>query len=108
MIGSTQESSTGFQHTTSLTVGAEVGIEAGPASAKTSVNYTNEMQLSGSIMNGTTTEQSKSLTLNLVTADHMLIWQKRTDFVVYRTAGDVMTVVNYQTADIDFTDSNPK
>jgi hypothetical protein len=108
MIGSTQESSTGFQHTTSLAVGAEVGIEAGPASAKASVNYTDEMQLSGSIMNGTTTEQSKSLSLNLVVADHMLIWQKRTDFVVYRTTGDVMTVVKYQTADIDFTDSNPK
>jgi hypothetical protein len=105
-IGTSQESSSGFQHTTSLTVGAEVGIEAGPASAKVSVSYTDEMQLSGSIVQGTETLQSESLELNLVEADRMLIWQKLTDFVVYRTAGDAMSQVTYQTADLYFTDSN--
>ena len=108
LIGTSQESSTGFQHTTSLTVGADVGIEAGPVSAKVSVSYTDEMQLSGSISSGTDTQASETLSLNLVVADRMLIWQKQTDFVVYRTAGDAMSQVTYQTADIYFTDSNPK
>lgn len=106
LIGTSQQSSSGFQHTTSLTVGAEVGIEAGPVSAKVSVSYTDEMQLSGSISSGTDTQASETLALNLVKADRMLIWQKQTDFVVYRTAGDAMSQVTYQTADIYFTDSN--
>lgn len=106
MIGTSQESSSGFQHTTSLTVGAEVGIEAGPASAKASVSYTDEMQLSGSVTYGTDTEQTKSLSLNLEDAERTLIWQKQTDFVLYHTAGDELRRVRYQMADLLFTNSN--
>lgn len=108
LVGSTQESSSGFQDTTSVTVGAEVGIEAGPVSANVSVSYTKEMQLTGSTSSGTETRQSKDLSIVVPKAERVLIWQKATDFVIYRTAGDRMSSVEYQTDDIVFSDSNPK
>lgn len=106
-LGSTQESSSGFQHTTSLTVGADAGIEAGPVSAKISVSYTDEMQLSTSTVAGTATQATEGLSIPVSKADRTLVWQNRTEFVLYRTAGDVMSSVAYQTRDLAFSDSNP-
>ncbi|MHA7271312.1 Vps62-related protein [Arthrobacter sp. HLT1-20] len=107
-VGSSQSSSTGFQHTTSLEVGAEVGIEVGSYSAKASVKYTDEMQLSGSISTTTDSQTTTSLTTPIPKADIAQLWQRLTDFVVYRTSGNVMSVVTFETSDSHVTDSNPK
>lgn len=106
-VGTSQEQSSGFQNTTSITVGADVGIEAGGASAHMSVSYTDEMQISGSTTTGSSTEVSQSLTLNLPVAAHVLLWQKAVNFVSYRTDGTSLSQATYQTTEIDFTDSNP-
>lgn len=105
-IGTSTEASNGFQNTTSLTVGADVGIEAGPVSTKMSVSYTREMQVSANTSIGHSTQTSTTVELNLEAAKRILIWQKQTDFVAYRTTGDALSQVMYQTADIYFTDSN--
>ncbi|WP_026555044.1 Vps62-related protein [Arthrobacter sp. 35W] len=98
-IGTSTGSSTGFQHTTSLEVGAEAGIEAGPFSAKVSVTYNDEMQVSGSTSTSTDTQQTVSKSVNLPDANEVQFWQKQTDFVVYRTAGDVMSIVTFEMHD---------
>lgn len=109
-IGTSKSESSGFQNTTSVTVGADVGIEAGDAggfSAHMSVSYTNEMQVSGSVTQGTDTSATQTLTLNLPVAKRVLVWQKTVEFATYRTNGQILAMAKFQTSELDFTDSNP-
>jgi hypothetical protein len=97
-MGTSQDSSTGFENTTSITVGAECGVEAGDAggfSSKISVSYTNEMTVSGSTSSGSSTSVTEQVDLNLPHSNRVLIWQKCADIVLYNNKGVILSTVTY-------------
>jgi hypothetical protein len=105
-VGTSTQVSKSFQETNSVTVGADVGIEAGEKggfSAHMSVSYNHEMQVAGSQEAGTSTESSESLTLNLPVSLRVLVWQKTVEFVTYRTNGQVLNKAPFQTSEITMT-----
>ncbi|WP_028278541.1 Vps62-related protein [Arthrobacter sp. H5] len=87
LVGTSLDKSEGFQNTTSLTVGAETGVEAGGFSAKLSVSYTNEMQVSSETTEGHKTEVSTAVDIDLPRHRHIYLWQARAYITVYRTKG---------------------
>lgn len=106
VVGTSSAVSKSFQETNSVTVGADVGIEAGEKggfSAHMSVSYTHEMQIAESSQAGTNTEISESLELNLPVSPRVLVWQKTVEFVTYRTNGQVLSNAPFQTTEITFT-----
>ena len=106
IVGTSSVVSKSFQETNSVTVGADVGIEAGEKggfSAHMSVSYTHEMQIAQSSQAGNNTEVSQSLKLNLPVSQRVLVWQKTVEFVTYRTNGQVLSDAPYQTTEITFT-----
>lgn len=105
MTGASRVASRGFQYTTALAVGADVGVEAGQRMA---VSYTSELQLAGTVrFGGGESHLVQTLSLNVPRAARMLIWQKSVDLVTYRTNGQPLAVARFMTSEIDFTDSNP-
>ena len=111
MTGTSAIESRGFRHTTSLTVGADVGVEAGEEgglAARLAVSFTSEMQLAGTVRTGGGQPQlMQTLSLKVPRATRMLIWQKNVDLVIYRTSGQPVAAARFMTSEIDFTDSNP-
>ena len=91
MVGTSSQKSQGFQNTTSLTVGAEVGVEADAFSASMSVSYTQEMQVSAETTEEHRTEVTRSVELNLPKARSVYLWQAYTNIVAYRTQGSTVT-----------------
>jgi hypothetical protein len=112
-VGTSSESSQGFQNTTSLTVGADVGIEADGFSAHMSVSYTHEMQVTADSKIGKTTDTTVSLTLNLPTAQQVFVWQKLADIMAYRTEGSteegptILSAATFQKNETTFSQSTP-
>lgn len=86
-VGTSKQKSQGFQNTTSLTVGAEVGVEADVFSASMSVSYTQEMQVSVATSDEHSTEVNRKVELYLPKVRRVFIWQARTNIVAYRTQG---------------------
>lgn len=105
-VGTSQDAAAAFRAATSLAVGADTGVQAAPLSPKISVSYTREMQVSPATTTGTGSRTSTRVELHLEPADRILIWQKQTDFLVYRTGGDVLSQVTYQVAELLATDSS--
>lgn len=108
-VGTSSESSKAFQETNSVTVAANVGVEAGASGgfgAHLSASYTCEMQVakSSSIRNGT--ETTEHLSLNLPPASRILLWQKTVEFVTYRTDGSSLSTASYRTSEITFSASS--
>jgi len=104
-IGTSQEQSTSVQNTTSLTIGAEVGVEAGPVSASMSVSYTNEMSVTVDTRAGSHSEVTDSIILNLPSANISQIWQRATNLEVYRTNGSTLVGASYGNSDLRVTQS---
>jgi hypothetical protein len=112
-VGTSSESSQGFQNTTSMTIGADVGVEADGFSAHMSVSYTQEMQVTANSSIGKTTETSVSLVLNLPSAQQVFVWQKLADIMAYRTEGSteegptILSAATFQKNETTFTQSTP-
>jgi len=110
-VGTSSEKSTGFQDTTSITVGADVGVDADGFSAHMSVSYTDEMQVTSQSTIGTNTEMETEVKLELPVAKHIFIWQSMASIVAYRTRGtaaegaDLLSSVDFQKNVADFTAS---
>jgi len=105
MTGTSKVESRGFQYTTALAVGADVGVEAGQ---RMSVSYTSELQLAGTVRTSDGEPLlMQTLSLNVPKAARMLIWQKSVELVAYRTNGRPVAAARFMTSEIDFTDSNP-
>lgn len=88
-VGTSSTESHGFQDTTSLTVGAETGVEAGGFSAKVSVSYTHEMQVTAETTSSHDTEIRKLVHQDLPAHHKVYLWQARVDIVAYRTEGSL-------------------
>jgi len=104
-VGTSQSSSTSVQNTTSFTVAASVGVEAGPASASVSVSYTEEMAVSVDTSAGTSTEASEIITLSIPAAPITQMWQGMTDLDIYRTDGSSLVSAVYGNTDLRMTQS---
>ncbi|HYJ83591.1 MAG TPA: hypothetical protein VEW26_12215 [Allosphingosinicella sp.] len=104
-VGTSQSSSTSVQNTTSLTVGASVGVEAGPASASLSVSYTEEMAVTVYTSAGTSSEATEIITLTLPVASITQMWQRMTDLDIYRTDGSSLVSAVYGNTDLRITQS---
>ena len=100
MIGTSTEQSTSIGNTTSLTVGAEVGVEAGPLSASVAVSYTQEMSVTTVCSAGGQTEVSEAIELAIPGASTTQIWQRVVDLCVYRTDGISLIDASYRTSDL--------
>lgn len=113
-VGTSTQKSQGFQNTTSLTVGAEVGVEADVFSASMSVSYTQEMQVSVATSDEHSTEVNRTVELNLPKARRVFIWQARTNIVAYRTQGSrdkgptVLSIAPFAKDDATFVYSGAK
>ncbi|ACL42430.1 hypothetical protein Achl_4479 (plasmid) [Pseudarthrobacter chlorophenolicus A6] len=86
-VGTTTTDSNTFQRTSSLTVGAETGVEAEGLSAKVSVSFTDEMQVSVYHADEKSSLQVTTADIDLPTAKMVFVWLERTNIVLYRTEG---------------------
>ena len=85
-VGTVGTESTSFQETSSLTIGAETGVEAAGVSAKISVSYTDEMQVGTSSTKEHSSQGTTGESVPLKPASEVFfIWQEWTSIVLYRT-----------------------
>lgn len=111
-VGTTTTDSNTFQRTSSLTVGAETGIEAEGLSAKVSVSFTDEMQVSVYRADEKSSLQVTTADIDLPTAKLVFVWLERTNIVLYRTEGspdtgaEVVNAVLFEKASVTCTHSS--
>lgn len=110
-VGTSKSSSKSFQETSSLTVGAESGVEAEGLSAKISVSFTNETQIGTVDSTDSSTSVEVDVQLDLPTAKLVFIWREKTDLVLYRTSGStssgagVVSTVPFEKKSVTYTHS---
>jgi hypothetical protein len=104
-VGTAESQSQSFEETNSVTVSADVGVEAGEGggvSAHIAVSYTHEMSIGTSSSVDHDTRTTTTLALNLPISDRVLIWQKYVDFVTYRTNGTTLSRATYADPEATF------
>lgn len=104
-VGTSESNSTTFKHGTSLTVGANVGIEMDGISAGVSTSFTEDFSIETQHTEGGHTEVEDKTTLHIPPAQLTQFWQKMAEIRVFRTDTSVLSSVDYGLKSLLFTQS---
>lgn len=102
-VGVSVEQSSSFQQSTSLTVGADVGIEADSLKASMSVSYTKEMSITTESSQRNDKVVETTIQLNVPQSPRVLVWQLNDELVSYRTNGVSLSRATYSNPEVIFT-----
>lgn len=86
-VGTAESDSMSFQRSSSLTVGAESGVEATYRGVGIAVNYTDELQVVTVPSQAGSTTAQMTANVELPAAKVVFIWQDQTNLVIYRGSG---------------------
>ncbi|MBV8369797.1 MAG: Vps62-related protein [Candidatus Eremiobacteraeota bacterium] len=104
-IGTSQSDSTNFKHSTSLTVGAEVGVELDGFSAGVSTSFTEDFSIETQHTSEGSTSVTDQTTINIPGAQNTQFWQRIAEIRVFRTDTSVVSAVDYGLKTLLFTQS---